>query len=1249
MKKTLLLFSCLIFLGGISAQNKTGQSNGEVITCSDFHITKPLRDLVKEFDAAKTKKKGYSESFDRNYRPPQIFLHTAAEGPQYGEDPAVRQTTMGTRTFGKAPIKNWLGQQTGSCRPFDPTGAAGLTYYVQMINATTFDVYNKTSGASVLTGDLGALWSPATSDDGDPIVMYDKFADRWFLSQFGSTGNKVYIAISTSGDPTGSYYTYTFTSPQFPDYLKFSIWENGYYMTSNQSTDKVFCFERTQMLAGNSGSRAISANFTTGSVGAFFVPLPADAADCATLPTAGTALPFFAYYDNGWGGGNDGVNIWSMTVTWGTTPTASITSATLVQTSAFDATYNSSWDDVTQPGTTQKLDGIGGVPTYRAQWRNWSGYNSVVMNWGVLISSSTGQRSIRWVELRQNTSTGVWSLYQEGTYTPDAHTRWLGSIAMDNNGSIALCYCKSSSTIYPSLCYTGRLATDALGTMSFAETVAIAGTGVQSGTNRDGDYSHTSIDPSDGITFWHTGEYITTAGVQTRVYSFQLPAGALAPVANFSANPTTTTCSGDVQFTDLSSNSPTSWLWNFGDGQTSTSQNPFHTYAASGTYTVTLTATNLIGNNQLVKTNYITINVTTAPTTTGGTVCVSGSVTLSAAGSGVLHWFNQATGGTDLGTGTTYTTPVITTTTTYYVENHLVQASQFVGPTNNTTGGSFSNTAYTLTFDCLSPVTLVSVSVNEQTAGSRLIQLTTSGGTVLQTGTFTVPAGVSQIVLNWPVAIGTGLKLVGPANSGFYRSNTPGTFPYTLAGLISITGCSSTTRYGSFFNWEIKPPDCISSRTPCVATVTSGVTPAVSISATTTTICTGTNVTFTATPTNGGITPSYQWKLNGGNVGTNSATYSNAALANGNTVSCVMTSSLSCASPTTATSNTITMTVNSALTPAVSISANATTICSGTNVTFTATPTNGGVTPSYQWKLNGSNVGTNSATYSNATLANGNTVSCVMTSALTCASPSTATSNIVTMTVNAVVTPSVVISAVPSGSVCPGTSITFTATPTNGGGTPGYQWTVDGVNAGSGSSLTGVYTDGQIIGCTMTSTATCANPTTASASPLTVSVYTVVPVTISENAGTLTSSVANGNQWYEQTGGIIMGATLQNYTPTANGNYYTIITDSHGCFATSNIINVTDVGIDVNAENSGISIYPNPTSGLVNISFEQAIKDGKISIENALGQKVYESSLSQANHTVKVIDFRTYAVGVYFIEIKDKTTNFRQQVVFESK
>jgi hypothetical protein len=225
--------------------------------------------------------------------------------------------------------------------------------------------------------------------------------------------------------------------------------------------------------------------------------------------------------------------------------------------------------------------------------------------------------------------------------------------------------------------------------------------------------------------------------------------------------------------------------------------------------------------------------------------------------------------------------------------------------------------------------------------------------------------------------------------------------------------------------------------------VSGSVTPSVSISANPgNTICTGTNVTFTATPTNGG-TPSYQWKLNGNNVGTNSNTYQNSALLNGDVVTVVMTSSLACANPTTATSNAITMVVTGSVIPSVSISANpGNTICAGTNVSFTATPTNGG-TPSYQWTLNGGNVGTNSAIYQNAALSNNDVVTVVMTSSLTCVTQSNATSNAITITVSGTVAPTVSIAA-SATTICSGTNVIFTATPTNGGATPSYQWMLNG-------------------------------------------------------------------------------------------------------------------------------------------------------------------------------------------------------------
>ncbi len=520
MKKATFLISGMIITSGLFAQQDQSQSG--FVQCSQFGISKPLSEII-EAEPYDDNLQPYEkkESGDRDHRTPQIFVYTAEkDGPAYGTDPNTVQTKMGNR----APVTiltEWAGQNGGGYPP-DPSGAVGLNHYVQAVNATPLKVFNKVTGAQMGSiRQIGSLWSPAVGNAGDPIIMYDRYADRWFVSQFGS-GNQIYIAISTTNDPTGSYYTYTFVSPQFPDYLKFSIWGDGYYMTSNQGTDKLYCFERAKMLVGDATAKAVYTNFATGTVSGFFCPLPADAD--GGLPPGGTPCPFFWYTENSWGGGSvDGIKYMKATVNWvPATPTLNITAATQITTAAHDGTYNASWNDVDQPGTTAKLDGIGGVPTYRAQWRAWTGYNTVLLNWGVKVGGT--QRSLKWVELRETPAySGTWAVYQEGVYTPDTKTRWVGSMAMDDNGSIALCYARASSTTgdFASLGFTGRLATDPLGTMTFGETMVEMGTAAQTSNNRFGDYSHTSLDP-DGLTFWHTGEFLQS-GPRTRIYSFRLP------------------------------------------------------------------------------------------------------------------------------------------------------------------------------------------------------------------------------------------------------------------------------------------------------------------------------------------------------------------------------------------------------------------------------------------------------------------------------------------------------------------------------------------------------------------------------------------------------------------------------------------------------------------------------------------------------------------------------------------------------
>jgi hypothetical protein len=330
-------------------------------------------------------------------------------------------------------------------------------------------------------------------------------------------------------------------------------------------------------------------------------------------------------------------------------------------------------------------------------------------------------------------------------------------------------------------------------------------------------------------------------------------------------------------------------------------------------------------------------------------------------------------------------------------------------------------------------------------------------------------------------------------------------------------------------------------------------------------ICSGTNVIFTATPVNGGTTPTYQWQLNGGNVGSNSATYSNSTLSNGDIISCILTSSASCSTGSPAISNNITMTVNTNLPVSVSISATATVICSGTNVDFTASPVNGGVTPSYQWKLNGGNVGTNAAIYSSSSLTNGDIVSCVLTSSETCGTGNPATSNSVTMTVNTGSPASVSIAESPSNNICSGTNVTFTATPVNGGAAPVYQWLLNGSNVGSNSttySNSGLI-NGDAVSCIMTSNALCAtnNPATSGSVTMVVNPSLPVSISISSSSGsfvcsgstvTFTATTTNGGtspfyQWKLNGGNVGTNAGTYVNSTLNNG-------DVISCVLTSNVV-----------------------------------------------------------------------------------------------
>lgn len=418
----------------------------------------------------------------------------------------------------------------------------------------------------------------------------------------------------------------------------------------------------------------------------------------------------------------------------------------------------------------------------------------------------------------------------------------------------------------------------------------------------------------------------------------------------------------------------------------------------------------------------------------------------------------------------------------------------------------------------------------------------TSTGTFSAGNVYTVQLSDASGSFASPTNIGT---LSSTANSGTISCTIPGATP-TGSGYVVRVVSSNPAVNGS---------------NSSAFTINSTVTPSVSISSSLgTSICTGQSVTFTATPTNGGTSPTYQWQVNGVNSGTGS-TFTTSSLVNGDNIRVIMTSNAVCPSSPTATSNVITMTVSGTVTPTVTISANpGTSICAGTSITFTPTPTGGGGSPTYQWQVNGVNVATG-ATFTSSTLNNGDVVRVIMTSSSACASPTTATSAGSTITINASVTPSVSIST-SSTTICSGASATFTATPTNGGTSPSFQWQINGSNAGTTNPITfASLNDGDVVTCIMTSNISCPTSAnvTSNAVTMTVSPVNTVNITVAASSTnicvgqsatfTITSiSLPSDLQW--QVNGVdVVGQTGNSFTSNTfvNGDIITVVATPTGC------------------------------------------------------------------------------------------------------
>lgn len=502
----------------------------KVVKAAIFDKSPPLRDMeiIEPYPLDNSWKEGIIEN--------ETVEYGSNKGQENTTDPLSLQSKMGSRSV-KGPIVNIEG--TGNVNgvyPPDTDGDVGPDHYMQMINLS-FAVYDKMGNKLYGPVANSTLWSgfPGPwqgTNDGDPIIMYDDMADRWVASQFAvwTSNNKFYelVAVSETGDPLGSWYRYAFEFDDFPDYPKLSVWSDAYLATFHMFNSSLtqflgtsfVAFEREKMLIGDPDAQMVY----YGEFGSLFGFQPVDA-DGPEPPEDTPGLFFGINFF-----GNQGIQVRQIEIDW-EDPSNSILSTAANIT---PPTFNNSINGIPQPGTGTQLAAFGNNVMYRVPYRNYGDFQSMAANHTVRVGNTMG---IRWYELR-NEGTG-WELYQSGTYQPDSDNRWMGSIALGADTSIALGYSVSSSSVYPSVRYTGRTADAPLGEMNIEEVEIVAGLSSQSGIERWGDYASMTADPTEEGVFWFTTEYMKSSGWSTRIASFNFD-DLQQPVVN--AGPDDTVC-----------------------------------------------------------------------------------------------------------------------------------------------------------------------------------------------------------------------------------------------------------------------------------------------------------------------------------------------------------------------------------------------------------------------------------------------------------------------------------------------------------------------------------------------------------------------------------------------------------------------------------------------------------------------------------------------------------------------------------
>ena len=728
---------------------------------------------------------------------------TGAVDPVAQRAPVVKAGVVAPRaaTVGAGFDGPGNGNMTVRSAPPDPNSAVGQTAIFTVVNSsfmiqskTGVTTYGPTASNTIFSG-FGGLCE--TTNDGDAVVRYDRLAGVWVFTQFANAGSSTgpyleCVAVSTSNDPTGTWNRYSYSFASFPDYPKLSVWPDAYYISYNLfSTSgawagpKVCALDRAKMLLGQAATQqCFSGSLSYGGL------LPADL-DGSVPPPAGEPNYVVAL-----GATNTTLAAWKFHVDWVTPANSTFVQQPNLTVAAYSPACNGR-TCIAQPGTTTLLDSLADRLMFRLAYRNFGSYASMVVTHAV----TSGSIGVRWYELRS--TAGTLSVFQQGTYVPDTRSRWMSSAAMDMSGNMAIGYSVTGSTTKPSLAATGRLAADALGTLTQGESMLVTGGGVQTGTlTRWGDYASMNIDPADDCTFWFTGEYLPASGSfnwRTRVASLKFagcggpivpdfvvtatPASAtVSPGGNSTVAVSTTTTSGIAQSVALSATGlPTDASASFSPASLNSGAGSVLTITTLGTtptgsYPITITATGASATHTTTITLVVSLPdfvmsaqpnpVSTSLGTSAGVVISTTAVgtpqaiglSASALPSGATATFSPtsvtAGGASTLTIATTTLTPKgtynITVTGTGTAATHSIPVTLTITATNIVVNGGFESGS--LSGWIASGTNQAVTSPHSGLwAGQSGAVVATSGDSKI-TQTFTVPTGATKLTFWYRVS-----------------------------------------------------------------------------------------------------------------------------------------------------------------------------------------------------------------------------------------------------------------------------------------------------------------------------------------------------------------------------------------------------------------------------------------------------------------------------------------------------------------